>query len=191
MQLFCHRGAASVFAAFLLATSISCPVAAQMADGGATETVSEKDAELLKNVFPDADRFSVKGKDVPYHKAYKTDPDTGENTLIGFAFQTKEIEPREWGYGGKINVLVGMTPGGAITAVHMLRHFEPFGYFSIDPPDFAEQFPDKSILDDFEVGKDIHSVTSATITVESAARTIRKSARTVARHYLQEQKVSQ
>ncbi|MBT4740910.1 MAG: hypothetical protein HOO09_11045, partial [Rhodospirillaceae bacterium] len=64
---------------------------------------------------------------------------------------------------------------------------EPFGYFSIDPPEFSEQFDNKSILDRFEEGRDIDSVSRATISIESAARVVKKTARRVAKQHLQQE----
>ena len=71
-----------------------------------------------------------------------------------------------------------------ITKVKIVDHYEPFGYFSIDPPEFATQFDGKNILERFEEGYDVDSVTGATITVDGAARVIRKSARRIARAYI-------
>ena len=66
----------------------------------------------------------------------------------------------------------------------MIAHREPYGYFSIEPPEFAAQFVGKSVLERFRVGDDVDAVTTATITVSSATRVIRKAARRVAREYL-------
>jgi len=146
--------------------------------------VPMSDSAILKEVFPAADIFSIKGGRLPHHKAYKSDPETGINTLVGVIFLTAEVEPDEFAYGGPIYIMVGLTTGGIITKVRIVEHYEPYGYFSIDPPEFADQFEGKSILDRFEEGRDIDSVTTATITVDGAARVIKKSARKIARRYL-------
>ncbi|MBT5239310.1 MAG: FMN-binding protein [Rhodospirillaceae bacterium] len=151
------------------------------------EQVTEGEKALLREVFPDADIFSVKSGQLPNHKVYKTDPDTGANTLLGFAFMTHEVEPDEWAYEGPIEILVGVTVGGVITGIKIVDHYEPFGYFSIDPPEFSEQFDNKSILDRFEEGRDIDSVSRATISIESAARVVKKTARRVAKQHLQQE----
>lgn len=155
------------------------------------DQATEEEEALLREVFPQADIFSTKSGVLPHHKVYSTDPDSGTNTLLGFAFMTHEVEPDEWAYEGPIEILVGMTVEGAITGVKIVDHYEPFGYFSIDPPEFSEQFDDKSILDQFEEGRDIDSVSRATITVESAARVIRKSARQIARQHLKQEQSKQ
>ena len=147
--------------------------------------VAAKEVELqLREVFPSAEMFSVKEGRFPHHKAYGPDPETGERTLLGFVFITIEVEPEEWAYSSEIEMLVGMTTGGVITKVKMIDHYEPFGYFSIDPPEFLEQFEGKSILDPFEEGRDIDTVTRATITIEGAARVIKKAGRKIARQHL-------
>ncbi|MGB1875602.1 MAG: FMN-binding protein [Rhodospirillaceae bacterium] len=155
------------------------------------EQATEEEEILLREVFPEADIFSVKSGRLPYHKVYKTDPDSGENTLLGFAFLTHEVEPDEWAYEGPIEILVGMTVDGTITGIKIVDHYEPFGYFSIDPPEFEEQFKNKSILDEFEEGRDIDAVSRATITVEGAARVVRKSARQIARQHLRQEREGQ
>lgn len=147
--------------------------------------VATKEVELqLKQVFPSAETFSVKEGRFPHHKAYGPDPETGKTTLLGFVFVTIEVEPEEWAYSSEIEMLVGMTTSGVITKVKMIDHYEPYGYFSIDPPEFLEQFEGKSILDPFEEGRDVDTVTRATITVEGAARVIKKAGRRIARQYL-------
>ena len=154
------------------------------------EQVTEDEEALLREVFPQADIFSTKSGVLPHHKVYKTDPKSGGNTLLGFAFMTHEVEPDEWAYEGPIEILVGMTVEGEIIGVKIVDHYEPFGYFSIDPPEFSEQFAGKSILDQFEEGRDVDSVSRATITVESAARVIKKSARQIARQHLRQEQRS-
>ena len=59
----------------------------------------------------------------------------------------------------------------------MVYHDEPFGYFSIDLPEFIEQFRGKSALAPMTVGDDIDGVSRATITNNAAVRSIRDSAR--------------
>ena len=97
----------------------------------------------------------------------------GDPTLIGFAFFTTDVTPRLYAYKGRITMLVGMDTAGSLIDVQVVYHYEPFGYFSIDPPGFAKQFRNKSILDPLEVGEDIDAVSRATITVTAATRVAR------------------
>ena len=83
-------------------------------------------------------------------------------------------------------MLIGMDPGGALLDISIVYHNEPYGYFSIDRPEFVEQFRGKSVLDRLTVGADIDAVSRATITNKSVVRAIRNSARRMAREFLAE-----
>ena len=148
------------------------------------EMVTGEEQRHIREIFPEADAFSSKGGDVPHYQAYKTDPQTSQRTLVGFAFFTTDLDPRERGYDGPIEIAVAMNTKGMITQIKVVENHEPYGYFSIDQPEFAVQFRNKSILDSFRVGRDIDAVTRATISVASASRVIRKAARRIARLYL-------
>ena len=74
-----------------------------------------------------------------------------------------------------------MDTRGILTGVLVVEHREPYGDFSIDPPQFAAQFKGKDIRHAFRVGDDIDAVSRASISVTSATRAIRNSARRVAR----------
>ena len=138
----------------------------------------------LAVMFPEATRFTENTGDSPHIQAFRITNDSEE--LLGFAFLTLDIEPLERGYEGPIEMLVGLDVNGKLTGVEIIKHREPYGYFSIDLPEFTEQFLNKSILDRFRVGEDIDGITTATITVSSATRAIRKSARRIASAFLAE-----
>ena len=171
-----------IVAAFMFLSVI--PAFISSASSQPIQTATAEEEGLLKQVFPRADVFSTKGGELPHHKAYQTNPETGARTLVGYVFFSTDVEPDEFAYASEIVILVGMTTGGAITGLRVLEHFEPYGNFSIDPPEFASQFSGKSILDRFETGRDVDAVTGATVTVDGAVRAIRKSARKIARKYL-------
>jgi NosR/NirI family nitrous oxide reductase transcriptional regulator len=133
----------------------------------------------LTQLFPPATTFSPKGGNPPHYKAYNPG-----QTLAGFAFWTTELEPLERAYDGPIKMLVGMDTKGVLTGVVVVEHHEPYGDFSIDPPEFAAQFKGKSIRDAFRVGADVDAVSRATITITSATRAIRNSSRRIARQLL-------
>lgn len=149
---------------------------------GATQ--SGIDPALLKRLFPAAAAFSSKGGDPPHVKAFATDGKTGAQTLLGLVFWTTELEPLERGYDGPIKILVGLDTRGLITGIIVTEHHEPYGNFSIDPPQFPAQFTGKDVRDRFRVGADVDAVSRASITVGSAARAIRNSSRRIARTYL-------
>jgi NosR/NirI family nitrous oxide reductase transcriptional regulator len=137
----------------------------------------------LKRVFPAATAFSSKQAGPPTHYvAYTGDPNT--KTVAGYVFWTTELEPLERGYDGPIKMLVGVDTKGILTGVLVTEHREPYGYFSVDIPEFARQFVGKDIRDAFRVGKDVDAVSRATITITSSSRAIRNGARRIARALL-------
>ena len=143
---------------------------------------SSPDAKLqaqLKQLFPSATGFSAKEGQPPHFKAY-----SGGQTVAGYAFWTTELEPLERAYDGPIKILVGMNPKGILTGIIVVDHHEPYGNFSVDPPQFALQFKNKNIRDPFKVGSDIDAVSRATISITSSTRAIKNSARRMAREYL-------
>jgi hypothetical protein len=77
-----------------------------------------------------------------------------------------------------------MDTAGIITGVIVDYHSEPYGYFSVEPQEFADQFKGKSVRDPFRVGGDIDAVSRATISISSGARDVRDSARIMAREFL-------
>jgi transcriptional regulator of nitric oxide reductase len=139
----------------------------------------------LRALFPKAAAFSpLEG--APLHfKAFAADPKTTPNPpVLGYAFWTTDMVPKEYGYHGPIHVLVGMDLTGILTGAIVDYDSEPYGYFSVQPPEFGAQFTGKSIRAPFRVGGDVHAVSRATITISSATRAIRDSARMVAKAFL-------
>lgn len=163
--------------ALLLATAIVLGVRGQ-------SSIDAKLRAQLTTLFPAATAFSPKGGDPPHFKAFTTVSGSGPQTLLGLAFWTTELEPLERAYDGPIKILVGMDTRGVLTGIIVTDHHEPYGDFSIDPPEFAAQFKGKNIRDVFKVGGDIDAVSRATISVTSASRVVRNSARRVARQLL-------
>ena len=138
----------------------------------------------LEQLFPDAASFSPKEGAPPHFKAYADGPGSGQPTLTGYAFWTTELEPLERGYDGPIQILAGVDLQGVLTGIIVVSHNEPYGYFSVDTPEFAEQFLRKSVTDRFRVGADIDGVSTATMTVRSASRAVRNATRRIARQFL-------
>ena len=134
----------------------------------------------LKKVFPAATSFSTKQSGPPPHFVAYTG-DGSSRTIAGYAFWTTEVEPLERGYDGPIKMLVGVDTKGILTGVLVVEHNEPYGYFSVEPPQFAAQFKGKDIRDPFKVGADVDAVSRATITITSSSRAIRNGARRIAR----------
>lgn len=138
----------------------------------------------LKRVFPEAARFSAKEGNPAHFKAYGPAAAGQEPVLLGLAWWTTEVEPLERGYDGPIKMLVGMDTTGILKGLIVVDHREPYGDFSVDPPEFAAQFKGKNIREPFKVGADIDAISRATITVTSASRAVRNSSRRIARELL-------
>jgi transcriptional regulator of nitric oxide reductase len=139
----------------------------------------------LRRLFPRAVAFSPLEGTPLHFKAYAVDPKKTPNAQpVGYAFWTTDIMPQERGYHAAMHFLVGLDLQGTLTGVVLDYDSEPYGYFSIQPPEFVAQFTGKSVRDPFRVGQDIDAVSRATITVTSAARVIRDSARAMARQLL-------
>jgi transcriptional regulator of nitric oxide reductase len=150
----------------------------------AGQTALEKTLEAqLKRVFPAATSFSPKQTSpLPHFVAYTGNP--GSQTVAGYVFWTTELEPLERGYDGPIKILVGVDTKAILTGVLVTDHREPYGYFSVEPPEFAQQFKGKDIRDPFKVGSDVNAVSRASITINSSARAIRNGSRRLARALL-------
>jgi NosR/NirI family transcriptional regulator, nitrous oxide reductase regulator len=145
------------------------------------------DAEVLgqlKKLFPAAATFSPKTGSPSVYKAFGPATDGKEGPLLGVAYWTTELEPLERGFDGPIKMLVGLNAKGELTGVIVTDHREPYGYFSVDLPEWPKQFEGKSIRDSFKVGTDVDAITRATITVTSASRAIRNASRKAARAHL-------
>jgi len=148
------------------------------------QTALDKTLEAqLKRVFPNATAFSAKQtRPLPHYVAYTGNP--ASQTVAGYVFWTTELEPLERGYDGPIKMLVGLDTSAHLTGVLVTEHHEPYGYFSVDLPEFAQQFKGKDIRDPFKVGADVAAVSRASISINSSARAIRNGARRVARAML-------
>lgn len=142
---------------------------------------------LLKQVMPAAERFSGKAGEPPVFTAYAANPETGDDIIVGYVFQTSDLPPEEIGFSSTIDVLVGLDLEATVTAVKILDYNESFlssrGDFLSIPP-FQEQFRRKPLSDPFRVGRDIDGVSRATISSWATARGVYNAARQVAQVYL-------
>ncbi len=140
----------------------------------------------LERVMPEADRFTDRLGQPPVFEAYRTDSSTGQETLAGYAFLTSDLPPEQKGFNGPIEVLVGMNLRGVLTGIVVARYNESLqnsrGDF-LAAEGFQEQFVGKSIVDAFQVRRDVDGITGATITVDAMSRGIRNAARGVALAY--------
>jgi transcriptional regulator of nitric oxide reductase len=141
----------------------------------------------LKQLFPTAVAFSPLAGEPLHFTAYAADPRVSPAARpIGIAYWTTDLLPLEHGYHGPIHILVGMDLSGTLTGVVVDSDTDPYGYFSVETPQFARQFKGKSIRDPFRVGTDVDAVSRASISIASATRAIRDSSRMVAKQLLPE-----
>jgi NosR/NirI family nitrous oxide reductase transcriptional regulator len=138
----------------------------------------------LQQLFPDAASFAPKSGSPPHFKAFGAATSGEDPELLGLAWWTSELEPLERAFDGPIKMLVGMDTNGVLAGIIVTDHREPYGYFSVDLPEFAQQFEQKNIRDGFRYGEDVDAITRATISVQSASRAVRNSSRRIARAYL-------
>ncbi|HDZ10213.1 NosR/NirI family protein [Pseudohongiella sp.] len=155
--------------------------------GAQTPFSSQVNETQLKEVMPAAERFSDKAGTPPVFTAFKTDPASGDDVIVGYVFQTSDLPPEEIGFSSTIDVLVGLDPDATVTAIKVLDYNESFlssrgDFLSIRP--FQEQFRRKPLSDPFRVGRDIDGVSRATITSWATSRGVYNAARRVAQAYL-------
>ena len=156
----------------LIALSVSITVAQ-------TPALDPRLEAQLKKAFPDATSFSTKqAAPLPHFVAYTGS--AASKTIAGYVFWSTEIEPYERGYDGPIKMLVGLDLKGVLTGVLVTEDHEPYGYFSVETPEFARQFKGKSIRDPFKVGSDVDAVSRASISIGSASKVIRNGSRRIA-----------
>lgn len=143
---------------------------------------------LLKAAVPGADSFSEKSGEPPVYKAYRTDSDSGEQTLIGYAFVTPDVPPEPNGYSGPIDTLIGMDLAGKIVGLRVIYYKESHRYTIGDffSWGFEEQFIGLDAYNRFRVGKEIDGIAKATISAKAAARGIRQTVRAVTSAYIVE-----
>ena len=139
-------------------------------------------APELKRLFPAAASFSSLGGS-PLHFEAFAEADPAPRPL-GYAFWTTDMVPQEHGYHGPLHILVGLDLTGTITGIIVDYHSEPYGYFSVELPEFPAQFRNKSIFDPFRVGGDVDAVSRASLTINSATRAIRDGSRMMAKAFL-------
>jgi transcriptional regulator of nitric oxide reductase len=169
-----------------VAVSLALVMGAGLITLDAQKRIITNDATpYLKQLFPQAAAFSPHEGTPLHYKAYGVDPNANPGARpIGFVFWTTDLVPNEYAYHGHIHMLVGMDTAGILSGVLVNFNSEPYGYFSVEPPQFAAQFKGKSIRAPFRVGEDVQAVSRATISISSATRAIRDSSRAIARAFL-------
>lgn len=90
--------------------------------------------------------------------------------IVGYAFAVK---PQ--GYGGPVEMLVGLDKEGRVLAVKVLGHKETAGLGSnIEDQKFLKQFVGKTSKDKVEPKQDIDALTGATISTRAVCHGVRE-----------------
>lgn len=130
-------------------------------------------APLVKDVIPGAARVELRGK-----------------LFIGLAEDGKQVVGyaalgESSGYGGPIEMLVGINPQGEIIGAKIVKQRETPGFFRLlDRNNFVQQFFHKKFDQGFVVGKDLDAVSGATFSAEGVAASARQAVRTIAQNGL-------
>ena len=157
--------------------------------GAPAQIRPEVDVEMLQSVMPSALGFSEKLGEPLVYTAFGAGADGPAETEIGYVFLTSDVPPEEYGYSGKIEVLVGMDLTGRITGVKVVHYREAlqssYGDF-LRRPGIQEQFSGKHIAEAFRAYRDVAGISGATISASAMYRGIRNSARRIALAYLRD-----
>jgi len=97
-------------------------------------------------------------------------------TLIGYA-----AVGQGQGYGGPIEVLVGVDPAGQILGTTILEQRESPGFFRlVTGQELPEQFVNRQIDDPLRLNVDVDAVSGATVSAEGVALAVREAVRQIA-----------
>ncbi|EJO5346295.1 RnfABCDGE type electron transport complex subunit G [Clostridium botulinum] len=136
------------------------------------EQVKKTNSEAMKETLPKADEFQVmegKAKD----SVLEVNEGKSGSDTAGYA-----IKVLTKGYGGEIELMVGVSKEGKVQGIKILSHSETPGLgANADQPKFSGQFKEKPTEKDLEVvkrapGKDneIEAITGATITSRAVTK---------------------
>ena len=125
---------------------------------------------LVKNVLPGAEQVEQRGE---VFVGYRSD---SRAEIVGYAGTAASS-----GYGGPVEILVGINPAGEILGVQVVDHKETPGFFRrLREENFLSQFPGEGYQDSLTIGEDIDAASGATISSEAVARALKKEVRTLA-----------
>ncbi|MBU3189824.1 RnfABCDGE type electron transport complex subunit G [Clostridium bowmanii] len=131
----------------------------------AEKIASDKQA-AMKEILPTADKFDT--ADVKLNdKVTEVNVGMKGTEIAGYAIK---VTPK--GYGGPIEIMVGISNDGKVTGIEILTHTETPGLGANAPkPEFSDQYKNKPTKDKLEVVKvapskenQIQAITGATIT---------------------------
>jgi len=125
--------------------------------------------KALLEVLPEASKFEDKrgienGKEFQYYIGLKAKKKIGA-----------VIPVSSKGYGGPIDMMVGISNDGKVTGVKIINLSETPGLgLNATEPSFLNQFKGKSLEDKLKAKLDIQAITGATITSQAVANGVRE-----------------
>lgn len=127
---------------------------------------------LVSAVLPGAERVEARGEIfLAYDQA---------GNLVGYAGVGQGS-----GYGGPLEMLVGLDTSGQITGVKVVQNRETPGFFRRLPAeDFFRQFLGLTPQAELRLGRDLDAASGATVSSEAVAAAVRTQARALARTQL-------
>jgi NosR/NirI family nitrous oxide reductase transcriptional regulator len=150
-----------------------------------------------REVFPEADSFSVRKGRPAYVEAYaerkhEHEHEGGHHKLLGYVFLSTDIVDIPAYSGKPIVTLIGMDTHGKIVGVRILKHSEPILLVGIPESElikFIHQFIGKHASDKIEIGKaraddgyiGIDAISGATVTVIAENQVVMRSALEIAK----------
>jgi len=167
-----------ILLAVLVAASLAVAVYWNRAHRPSDAGINTLDLETVREVDSQAGRIEERHKPFHHYAVYKTDMDTGEKTLSGYAFITTDLASHVTGYIGPIVTLVVTDPEGTIRGVRVLKHQETPSYaFGIDKDWWLKQFIGLGPSSPMRPGKDIDGLSSATVSVRAFCQSAKESLR--------------
>ncbi len=103
-----------------------------------------------------------------------------DGSIVGYAASGKSQ-----GYGGPLEMLVGLDPKGEIIGVKLISQRETPGFFRlILAKDFFKQYSGKNFRDSLQLNQDLDAVSGATVSSEGIAASARDAIRLIAQQGL-------
>lgn len=85
------------------------------------------------------------------------------------------------GYGGPVELLVGVTPDGEIAGVRLIQERETPGFFRLVlESGLLSQYGQRTVADPLQLGDDLDAVSGATMSAEGVAAAVRRAAGEIA-----------
>ena len=140
----------------------------EITKGPIAEKVAADKQAAMKELLPVAEKFDTTDIDLKGNeKILEVNTGVSGTEIAGYAIK---VAPK--GYGGPVEVMVGISSEGKVTGIKILSHSETPGLGANAPKaEFSDQYKDKPIKEALEVVKatptkenQIQAITGATIT---------------------------